>query len=163
MWQPPFQMRMKQSARSNCLVIWVNWVGSCLNRLIWSLKLGGWGWDISWGQKISFRLIISLHWQCHHGGFILLDPWFSRYYQRATCVRLPGCSGWCIFPGSTPRHSELVGLGWELGIGIFKKSHPSDFDAGGGPDVKKYCLEVDVLPSPSASIVAVFFWTDAVD
>lgn len=79
------------------------------------------------------------------------------------CVRFFGRFGWCIFLGFIFRYFELVGLGWELGIGIFKKSYLSDFDVGGGLDVKKYCLEVDVFFFSFVSIVVVFFWIDVVD
>lgn len=88
-WQPFFQVRMKQSARSNCLVIQMNRVGNSVNSLIWSLKLEGSSWDVSWGQKISFRLAISLSWKGHHGVFILLDSCFPKYYHGKTCVRIP--------------------------------------------------------------------------
>lgn len=138
MWQALFQVRMKQSARSNCLVTWVSQVGNS-NSLIWSQKLEGWSWDIFWRQKISFRLAIFLSWKCHHGGFILLDPCISKYYQDMMRVRIPWPS---IFPGPSPRDSEWKSLSGSQELALLRKLHPSNFDAGGGPDVEKYGMEV---------------------
>lgn len=57
----------------------------------------------------------------------------------------------------SPRDSVWAGLEWEPGIGIFKKTHPSDFDESERPDVEKYGREVRVLPSLCDSTVTIFF------